>query len=152
MSNRTKKARTKALKKAAGSSPFANTKNSQHITKISAKPAAEQEKKTEAAAKVTKIESKAQKKPTKVERKAQKKSAKGEAEKPLKEVFILARPFVALGRYLRDSWREIRQVRWPNRKNTWKLTLAVLAYCAVFMVFIMLLDVFFTFVFKNIVK
>ena len=43
-----------------------------------------------------------------------------------KKVFILFRPFVALGRYLRDSWREIRQVRWPNRKATWKMVLAVL--------------------------
>ncbi len=68
-------------------------------------------------------------------------------EKPLKEVFILARPFVALGRYLRDSWREIRQVRWPNRKATWKMTLAVFIYCAIFMVFILVLDALFTFIF-----
>lgn len=70
------------------------------------------------------------------------------SEKPLKEVFILARPFVALGRYLRDSWRELRQVRWPNRKATWKMTLAVLAYCAVFILLVTLLDIFFTFIFK----
>lgn len=69
--------------------------------------------------------------------------------KPLKEVFLLARPFVALGRYLRDSWRELRQVRWPNRKATWKMTLAVLIYCAIFIVFIVLLDTFFTFIFKT---
>ena len=69
-------------------------------------------------------------------------------EKPLREVFILVRPFVALGRYLRDSWREIRQVRWPNRKATWKMTLAVLIYCAIFFAFILLLDTFFTFIFN----
>lgn len=69
-------------------------------------------------------------------------------EKPLKQVFILARPFVALGRYLRDSWRELRQVRWPNRKVTWKMTLAVLIYCAIFIAFIVLLDTFFTFIFN----
>lgn len=71
-------------------------------------------------------------------------------EKPLKSVFILARPFVAIGRYLRDSWRELRQVRWPNRAATWKMTLAVLIYCAIFIVFIVLLDTFFTFIFKTI--
>ena len=76
------------------------------------------------------------------------KKAQNAPEKPLKEVFILARPFVAIGRYLRDSWREIRQVRWPNRKVTWQLVLAVLIYCAIFMVFILLLDTFFTFIFK----
>ena len=73
-------------------------------------------------------------------------------EKPLKQVFILARPFVALGRYLRNSWRELRQVRWPNRKATWKMTLAVLVYCAIFIVFIMLLDALFTFIFDLLLK
>lgn len=81
--------------------------------------------------------------------KVTKKTEKTEkTEKPLKEVFILARPFVAFGRYLRDSWRELRQVRWPNRKATWKMTLAVLVYCAIFIVFIMLLDSLFTFIFN----
>lgn len=69
-------------------------------------------------------------------------------EKPLKEIFLLARPFVAIGRYLRDSWREIRQVRWPGRKLTWKMTFAVLVYCAIFILFIVLLDTFFTFIFN----
>lgn len=69
-------------------------------------------------------------------------------EKPLKSVFILARPFVALGRYLRNSWRELRMVRWPSRKATWKMTLAVLVYCAIFIVFIVLLDMLFTFIFN----
>ena len=78
--------------------------------------------------------------------------AKSDAEKPLKSYFILFRPFVAFGRYLRDSWREIRQVRWPNRKATWKMTLAVLVYAALFMVFLTLLDVFFTFIFDLLFK
>lgn len=73
-------------------------------------------------------------------------------EKPLKEIFILARPFVAIGRYLRDSWREIRQVRWPNRKLTWKMTFAVLVYCIIFIVFIVLLDTFFTFIFNLLIN
>ena len=73
-------------------------------------------------------------------------------EKPLKNVFILFRPFVAFGRYLRDSWREIRQVRWPNRKATWKMVLAVFFYCAIFMIFILVLDAFFTFIFNQLLN
>ncbi|MBR3230580.1 preprotein translocase subunit SecE [Candidatus Saccharibacteria bacterium] len=66
--------------------------------------------------------------------------------------FILIRPFVAFGRYLRDSWREIRQVRWPNRKATWKMVLAVLIYTALFVLTISLLDLFFTWLFNLILK
>lgn len=62
---------------------------------------------------------------------------------------MIAKPFIALGRYLRDSWLEIRQVRWPSRGATWKMVLAVLIYAAIFMVFIMLLDALFTFIFNN---
>ena len=71
--------------------------------------------------------------------KAEKKSAKKNEKKP----FILIRPFVALGRYLRDSWLELRQVRWPTRKATWKMVLAVLVYTALFMAVIALLDLAF---------
>lgn len=61
-----------------------------------------------------------------------------------KKPFVLVRPFVYLGRYIRDSWRELRQVRWPNRKATWKMVFAVIVYTAIFVVFISLLDLFFT--------
>ena len=72
------------------------------------------------------------------------KAEKNSGKKP----FILFRPFVAFGHYLRDSWREIRQVRWPNRKATWKMVLAVLVYTALFMAIILLLDMFFTWLFN----
>lgn len=65
-----------------------------------------------------------------------------------KKPFILFRPFVALGRYLKESWQELRQVRWPNRKATWKMVLAVLIYTALFVLFISLLDLFFTWLFS----
>ena len=73
-------------------------------------------------------------------------------KKAEKKPFILFRPFVALGRYLRDSWREIRQVRWPNRKATWKMVLAVFIYTALFVLIISLLDLFFTWLFNLILK
>lgn len=65
-----------------------------------------------------------------------------------KKPFILIRPFVYLGRYIRDSWKELRQVRWPNRKATWKMVFAVLVYTAIFVIFISLLDLFFTWLFN----
>ena len=114
-----------------------------------------QTKPTETNTKVTKAQAKQQAKLAKTKAKAAKAKTKTKAntpEKPLKQVFILARPFVALGRYLRNSWRELRQVRWPNRTATWKMTLAVLVYCAIFIVFIMLLDALFTFIFDLLLK
>ena len=75
-----------------------------------------------------------------------------EGKKSGKKPFILFRPFVYLGRYIRDSWRELRQVRWPNRKATWKMVLAVLVYTALFVVLISLLDLFFTWLFSLIIK
>ena len=35
-------------------------------------------------------------------------------------------------RYLVNSWRELRQVHWPNRRETWRLTLAVFVFAIVF--------------------
>lgn len=86
------------------------------------------------------------KKSEKTKRKEKKDAEKKVAveKKSGKKPFILFRPFVYLGRYIRDSWRELRQVRWPNRKATWKMVLAVLVYTALFVAFISLLDLFFT--------
>lgn len=89
--------------------------------------------------KAEKTKAKELKKAEKAERKAEKNSGK--------KVFILFRPFVAFGRYLRDSWREIRQVRWPNRKTTWKMVLAVIVYTALFVAIISLLDLLFRWLF-----
>ena len=90
------------------------------------------------------------KKSEKTKRKEKKDAEKKVAveKKSGKKPFILFRPFVYLGRYIRDSWRELRQVRWPNRKATWKMVLAVLVYTALFVAFISLLDLFFTWLFN----
>ena len=69
-------------------------------------------------------------------------------KKTEKKPFILFCPFVYLWRYLRDSWRELRQVRWPNAKATWKMVLAVIIYTALFMGLIFILDLFFTWLFN----
>ena len=65
-------------------------------------------------------------------------------KKDEKKPFILIRPFVALFRYLRDSWMELRQVRWPSRKATWKMVLAVIVYTLLFMALIAVLDLIFS--------
>ena len=95
------------------------------------------------------VKDKKTEKSKRVEEKKATKSAKKTGEK---KTFILFRPFVAFGHYLRDSWREIRQVRWPNRKATWKMVLAVLVYTALFIILISLLDLFFTWFFSLILK
>ena len=69
-------------------------------------------------------------------------------DKNEKKPFILFRPFVALFRYLHDSWLELRQVRWPSRKATWKMVLAVIVYTLLFMAFIAVLDLIFGKLFK----
>ncbi len=65
---------------------------------------------------------------------------------------LIAKPFIKLGHYIADSWREIRQVRWPNRKTTWKMVLAVIVYTAIFVLFIILADALLTLIFDNLLK
>jgi len=79
------------------------------------------------------------------------KPKKSKENKKSKKPFLLFRPFVTLGRYLRDSWREIRQVRWPSRKATWKMFFAVLIYTALFIALVALLDLFFSWLFNTII-
>jgi preprotein translocase SecE subunit len=43
-------------------------------------------------------------------------------------------------RYFRESWGELRQVVWPSRRETWKLTLAVFIFAIVFGLIIALTD------------
>ncbi|MDN5274437.1 MAG: secE [Candidatus Saccharibacteria bacterium] len=57
-------------------------------------------------------------------------------------------PILAIGGYFAGAWYELRQVRWPNRKATWGMTLAVLAFTGFFMVLILLLDALFKYLFQ----
>lgn len=116
------------------------------ITKIKASDPKKSEKAAEKSATPTITRKKIVIEDKKTE-KAKQKTAKKDS-KPTKKSFILFRPFIALGRYLRDSWREIRQVRWPNRKTTWKMMLAVLVYTALFVAIISLLDILFSSLFN----
>lgn len=57
-------------------------------------------------------------------------------------------PFIALGRYFKGAWVELKQVHWPTRKATWSMTGAVLLYSAFFVVLVLLLDAAFKYLFE----
>jgi len=57
-------------------------------------------------------------------------------------------PAVAIRDYFVGAWYELRQVRWPNRRATWGMTMAVLAFTAFFILLILLLDALFKYVFQ----
>jgi preprotein translocase SecE subunit len=57
-------------------------------------------------------------------------------------------PAVAMRDYFVGAWYELRQVRWPNRRATWGMTMAVLAFTVFFVVLILLLDALFKYVFQ----
>ncbi len=56
-----------------------------------------------------------------------------------------------IGGYFKGAWTELKQVRWPTRKATWGLTIAVLLFSAFFVVIILLLDLLFNFLFEQII-
>ncbi len=51
--------------------------------------------------------------------------------------------------YFRNSWAELRQVTWPNRRETWRLTLAVFIFAIVFGLAILGVDRLLDLIFKN---
>ncbi len=57
-------------------------------------------------------------------------------------------PFAPFWRYIKGSWYELRQVRWPDRRATWSMTGALLAFTLFFGVVILLLDAGFSELFK----
>jgi len=58
---------------------------------------------------------------------------------------------VLLINYFASAWKELRQVTWPNRKETRQLTLAVFAFAVVFGVMITLTDYGLDKVFKKVI-
>ena len=90
--------------------------------------------------------------------KVRKKPVKAVANKlasPLKKpVRVASKPFktkpvkfigkwlgrILLPKYFRNSYKELRQVTWPSRRETWKLTFAVLVFTTVFGLLIIVTD------------
>lgn len=54
-------------------------------------------------------------------------------------------------RYVVNSWREVRQVTWPTRRETWRLTLAVFIFAVVFGALVAGVDKVLDILFKNLV-
>jgi len=87
--------------------------------------------------------------------KKNKKIEKSSTKTPSNVGRILKKPLgvlVVIGGYFKGSWQELRQVRWPDRKATWGLTVAVLLFTLFFVVLIVLLDAGFTLLFDLILK
>jgi preprotein translocase SecE subunit len=55
--------------------------------------------------------------------------------RPLLKIFRRLVP-----RYFINSWRELRLVTWPNRRETWRLTGAVLVFAIVFGALVAVVD------------
>ncbi len=60
------------------------------------------------------------------------------------------KPLRVFGGYFKGAWDELRQVRWPNRRSTWSLTLAVILFSLFFAGVILALDYAFNYLFKEI--
>lgn len=60
------------------------------------------------------------------------------------------KPFRVVGGYFKGAWVELRQVRWPDRKATWSLTLAVIIFSLFFSLVILGLDWVFNYLFKEV--
>jgi preprotein translocase subunit SecE len=56
-----------------------------------------------------------------------------------------------LPRYFINSWREVRQVTWPNRRETWRLTGAVFIFALVFGALVAIVDKGIDEIFKKLV-
>ncbi|PLS81019.1 preprotein translocase subunit SecE [Candidatus Saccharibacteria bacterium] len=76
---------------------------------------------------------------------------KTEGDQKGKRKIKLPRFIRAIGAYFAGAWREIRQVRWPNRKATWSLTLAVLLFTLFWAIVILALDLLNQFIFNNVI-
>lgn len=47
---------------------------------------------------------------------------------------------VLLLKYVRESWTELRQVSWPNARETYRLTVAVIIFSVIFALIVTVID------------
>lgn len=59
--------------------------------------------------------------------------------------------YVLLPPYIRNSWRELRQVTWPNRRETFRLTYAVIIFSTIFGVIVFGVDLVLDKIFKELI-
>lgn len=102
----------------------------------------------------------------KAQERADKPTKKGKALRVIGTPFrVIAKPFKALGKfklfralgrillptYFRNSWRELRQVTWPNRKQSRQLTFAVIIFSVIFGVLVAVVDMGLDKLFKKVI-
>jgi len=58
--------------------------------------------------------------------------------------------FGPVGRYIKGSFGELKQTKWPSRKYAWILTLAVIMFSVLFAALILGIDQLFDLVVKNV--
>lgn len=76
------------------------------------------------------------------------KPAKKIAKRPSSKSLLL--PITGSAGYFKGSWQELKQVRWPDRKATWGLTLAVILFTLFFVAVILIFDAAFQYLFKEV--
>lgn len=65
---------------------------------------------------------------------------------------IILRPLRWLApRYLKNAWQELKQVTWPTRRETWRLTLAVFIFAIIFGLLIAGVDWILDQIFKKVI-
>ena len=64
---------------------------------------------------------------------------------------ILKKRVPLIPRFIRNSWAELRQVKWPNRRETRRLTIAVLIFSVIFGISVSLLDAGLDKLFKEVI-
>ena len=57
----------------------------------------------------------------------------------------------AVTRYFRDTWAELKKVRWPSREEAQNLTLIVVAVTVSMAIILGLMDLFFTWEFRGLI-
>lgn len=77
---------------------------------------------------------------------SKKKEAAVKAEK--REQTSSRNPLRAIVDYFKGSWYELTQVRWPDRKSTWGMTGALVAFTLFFVIVVLLFDYGFAQLFK----
>lgn len=83
-------------------------------------------------------------------------TTESEVKRPKAKLFgfilPILRPFRWLiPRYFVNSWREVRQVTWPSRRETWRLTLAVFIFAIIFGALIAGVDKVLDLLFKKVI-
>lgn len=76
---------------------------------------------------------------------------KSAPSKPKKEANFFSKAGKSIVEYFVGAWTELRQVRWPTRRATWGLVLAVIIFSAFFTALILLLDTLFKYMFEIII-